>query len=835
MNSLHIVTFYTKEYTNWALDLRESFKNFQFKNYITKFHLFTPSKLSHLFSTHSHFLKFKKGYGNMFWKGSVIKNVANQAKEGDVIIYLDADITLKSPQKLLDLLNNNEKCVFFNIGECIEKNYIEQYWTKKEVFDFYNIPPLNNYQVMSGIQIYFINNNDDSLLLINQYASDSLTDLITEEYDPSIQHPNFKIHRHDQSILSVLLHFKFTQFTILSDPTQFGENQVDPIFELKGLHGQTLPLPNPKITIITPMTSTKYLDSIIKSVNNQTFNNTELIIVVDHPDNFQSIQSSLSIILLKKEIHLIHLPFNTGSNNWNGHRIYAAIPHLLPETDYFIFLDEDNELEPYHVSSLLNTINQGNVWAFSLRKIIDKNGNYICNDDCESLGHLDQPWDKSPNLIDTGCYFLPREIAIQLSYSWNIPARPPNGQLEVDRLIFKMLSEQITPFNCSKEYTLKYRVGNRKDSVQKEYFQKGNDEMNKKKYLQDSSQIIIKKKISDLPNLYLYHFKPDVTNLFINSSFSESVAYLNWEPNTISELKNRFNLINGYTTIPPSGSIVVVQMCLPEYFPLGILKRRDLIRIGYTVEGPNIRHQQQWDFKFLDEHFDYILTYFEPLLNSKELKSTRIFCPYLCRINLNFKVDRDLLITNKVYDKSIGMVLENRNLSGVYDISNNKLQCLDKLRSLYATILPRVTVFGENWEELAKENKVKLGNNSGKTNDKNKSIDYLKNFTFALIIENCNGNGYVSEKIYDAFVAGCIPIYYGNISEKMREIIPDDMYIDAKKYNPERLKKIISEIGIKEIIRLKENIHKNRETVFRKADATVYANIISNIFNENLK
>jgi alpha(1,3/1,4) fucosyltransferase len=41
-------------------------------------------------------------------------------------------------------------------------------------------------------------------------------------------------------------------------------------------------------------------------------------------------------------------------------------------------------------------------------------------------------------------------------------------------------------------------------------------------------------------------------------------------------------------------------------------------------------------------------------------------------------------------------------------------------------------------------------------------LDYLKQFKFNLCPENSNSSGYVTEKIFDAISAGCIPIYWGS-------------------------------------------------------------------------
>ena len=66
--------------------------------------------------------------------------------------------------------------------------------------------------------------------------------------------------------------------------------------------------------------------------------------------------------------------------------------------------------------------------------------------------------------------------------------------------------------------------------------------------------------------------------------------------------------------------------------------------------------------------------------------------------------------------------------------------------------------------ELNKYKKVDMGgnfnNNIGKP-VKNK-IEFLSSYKFSISMENSEGDGYISEKIIDAFIAGTIPIYYGD-------------------------------------------------------------------------
>ena len=78
--------------------------------------------------------------------------------------------------------------------------------------------------------------------------------------------------------------------------------------------------------------------------------------------------------------------------------------------------------------------------------------------------------------------------------------------------------------------------------------------------------------------------------------------------------------------------------------------------------------------------------------------------------------------------------------------------------------------------ELNKYKKVDMGgrfrNNIG-GRVKNK-VKFLSSYKFSLAMENSSGDGYVSEKIVQSFIAGTIPIYYGDY------LI--DEYINPKSY-----------------------------------------------------
>jgi glycosyltransferase involved in cell wall biosynthesis len=225
---------------------------------------------------------------------------------------------------------------------------------------------------------------------------------------------------------------------------------------------------NPLVTIITPTTGTKHLEQCVDSVANQSYKNIQHLIVVDGKEHRKKAEQQIH-----SDADVLVLPYNTGHDQYNGHRIYGAST-FLAKGAYYIFLDEDNWLEPNHVESLVNSIDN-NGWAYTLRKIVDTEGNYICNDDCESLGN----WQSILNdyFVDVNCYIVRRDIALNFAPGWYRRARHPQEQPEVDRLLSGWLRQNNFKANCTGDYTVNYRVASRADSVTGEFFLKGNEYM----------------------------------------------------------------------------------------------------------------------------------------------------------------------------------------------------------------------------------------------------------------------------------------------------------------------------------------------------------------------
>ena len=231
------------------------------------------------------------------------------------------------------------------------------------------------------------------------------------------------------------------------------------------------------ILVITPTTGSPELADAVYSVLNQTNKDVEHLLVVDGVVFSYKVDKVLNDakIITGGKIKRVDLPFNTGKNGFYGHRIMAGFGHLINH-DYVLFLDQDNWFEPDHVDSLINIIESKNLdWAYSLRRIYDKDKNYVTDDNCESLGRWPAWVGEDVYLIDTSSYCFKTSFYRQVCHIWDFGW---GG----DRRFYNFLKNQIKHDNyaCTGEFTLSYRLGGNEGSVNREFFNEGNQKMHTK-------------------------------------------------------------------------------------------------------------------------------------------------------------------------------------------------------------------------------------------------------------------------------------------------------------------------------------------------------------------
>lgn len=220
-----------------------------------------------------------------------------------------------------------------------------------------------------------------------------------------------------------------------------------------------------RVAVVTPTIGSPFLEKCLNSIQDQTYDDIIHYVFLDGQESYEKIHPYIYNTVGKKTIKTVQLDDNVGKG-WYGHRVYAACSFLV-NADVIVYLDEDNWFDPDHIESMVNVLQKGHSWAYSLRKIYDRNANFLCEDNCESLGKWPVYFDDKVFHIDTSCYAVRRDVAVAIGHAWY-------GQWGADRQFFMNLSKYFPDFECTKKHSVCYRLDGNPNSVTQEFFEKGN-------------------------------------------------------------------------------------------------------------------------------------------------------------------------------------------------------------------------------------------------------------------------------------------------------------------------------------------------------------------------
>lgn len=204
------------------------------------------------------------------------------------------------------------------------------------------------------------------------------------------------------------------------------------------------------VSVITSTIGRPELRACLESVRSQTFPVKHYVFV----NGLKWHERASAILKDYPDVTAFYLPEETGAYGGVGPSmadVFAAAP-FLTTADWILFLDDDNFFDLNHVESLLNFTKENRLeWAYSLRKLVDVSGNYICDDDWCSLGFWKTPG--TTHLIDNSCYFVNRKLACRMSLAWT--ALP----IVADRCFCVALMGSGARYGCTGLSTVNYRVG----------------------------------------------------------------------------------------------------------------------------------------------------------------------------------------------------------------------------------------------------------------------------------------------------------------------------------------------------------------------------------------
>jgi len=181
----------------------------------------------------------KRGYGYWIWKSYLTLKTLESMNDNDILVYTDAGCELNKEGK--SRLNDYFKIVTESphgiLGFKYEQ-FLEKTWTKMDLYNYLGCPVDNDGQIWSGGIIF--RKCENTMSLVKKWHDTScIYNLINDRSSNSPNDSTFSEHRHDQSILSLLMK-KYGGETISTYEVDFAYRSTDwnsikhlPIIEIR--------------------------------------------------------------------------------------------------------------------------------------------------------------------------------------------------------------------------------------------------------------------------------------------------------------------------------------------------------------------------------------------------------------------------------------------------------------------------------------------------------------------------------------------------------------------------------------------------------------------------
>jgi len=161
------------------------------------------------FKNHLTIFYHQRGGGYWLWKPYIINTILEKMVEGEILFYLDSKYYFKEDFKNLytDFMKENDFLIWKNKPNCIVWYMIN--WCKMDVVKKFNMERKifveNAEDCWAGAMV--IKKNQRTVSLIKKWLDICcVPENITDSKSEQSNHPFFVEHRHDQSLLSIILH-----------------------------------------------------------------------------------------------------------------------------------------------------------------------------------------------------------------------------------------------------------------------------------------------------------------------------------------------------------------------------------------------------------------------------------------------------------------------------------------------------------------------------------------------------------------------------------------------------------------------------------------------------
>lgn len=253
----------------------------------------------------------------------------------------------------------------------------------------------------------------------------------------------------------------------------------------------------------------------------------------------------------------------------------------------------------------------------------------------------------------------------------------------------------------------------------------------------------------------------------------ERLSKLNVELNTIDLMKNNLD-----------ENAILIFNNLPRN--LNILKKYEKLKKFLVLSESKLIRSDNWNFKN-HKHFEKIFTWNDDIVDNQKYFKIR----YPNKIPQNY--DFDLKQKTKFCTMIVGNKFAKNSPFKNLELYSERIKAIRWFEKNHSE---KFDLFGFGWDRKVFKNRILRKMNKFDFIVKSKLFrpDYpsykgivksknnvLKQYKYAICYENAkNITGYISEKIFDCFFAGCVPVYLG--AKEIACHIPQNAFIDRNRF-----------------------------------------------------
>lgn len=248
-------------------------------------------------------------------------------------------------------------------------------------------------------------------------------------------------------------------------------------------------------------------------------------------------------------------------------------------------------------------------------------------------------------------------------------------------------------------------------------------------------------------------------------------------------------------------SQIVIYNEMPKILP----KKDDIQKSYLLIFESELIRPDNWNLKN-HKYFNKIFTWKDDIIDNKKY------------FKFNFAQEIPKTINKEVSkkEKLCTLIAGNKKVNHPFELYSKRIEAIRWFEKNHPNDFD---FYGIGWDEFRSENKYvnillrksklskmfkpSFSSYKGKVDSKK---EVLEKYKFAICYENARDiSGYITEKIFDCFFAGCVPIYWG--ANNIKEHIPKDCFIDKREFESyEKLYEFITSINNEKYLQYLENI-----------------------------